>query len=512
MGSAARSESRLLLAHVAAGPRILLGMLLGGMSAVMLILAFPPYNVWPLIFLAWVPMLLADNRLLPMSQAGLASAIGIGVWLLVYLSMIFGFNLDTWFMQGIAVLVGVLGYAGGRGLRAFHERTAYRWFVASGIVNVVGIEMIRSFIPIIATHAFVGHAVHTQPWLIQPVSIFGIYGLDVLIMLTNSALALFALGLFDRRWTWNESPLVETRLQTRWLAAAGIIVAGWVALSLALLAAAPKGAPTVRVAGIQHGYVRPGHMDPDTQEARLAELSARTRDAAAQGAQLVVWPELGVGFDPQIEHTPELRRLAAETGTHILIGYGLVSSAGWRNEAVLLTPEGRFLDVYGKNYPAGEPPIVSAGSYPVYDTPIGRLAPIICNDVNYTAAARLPAAKGAQLIMVPTRMFAGVYKELPVQAVFRAVENRVATVMVDGAFRVTMVDPVGRMLTDQIVPEGGPLTVVADVPLGTRTPPYTRLGDWVGWLSLAGYIGFVILQQVTMKRQAAKATAGPSSR
>ncbi len=226
----------------------------------------------------------------------------------------------------------------------------------------------------------------------------------------------------------------------------------------------------------------------------------------------MAWPELGVGFDPQVEHTAELRALAAETGSHILIGYGLVSSAGWRNEAVMLIPEGRFLEVYGKHYPAGEPPIVSAGAYPVYDTPLGRLAPIICNDVNYTAAARLPAAKGAQLVMVPTRMFAGVYKELPVQAVFRAVENRVATVMVDGAYRVTMVDPVGRILTDQIVPEGGPLTVLADVPLGNPTAPYTRIGDWVGWLSLAGYIGFVILQQVTLKRQAATATSGPSSR
>jgi apolipoprotein N-acyltransferase len=371
-------------------------------------------------------------------------------------------------------------------------------------VGIVGVEMIRSFIPIIATHAFVGHAVHTQPWLIQPVSIFSIYGLDVLIMLVNFALALAALDLFDRRWRWDELPAVDGRTKRRWLAGTGILVVAWVGLSLSLLAGAPEDAPAVRVAGVQHGYVRPGHMDPETQEARLQELSIRTRKAAGQGAQLVVWSELGLGFDPQVQHTDELRALAAETGAHILIGYGLVSEGEWRNEAVLLTPSGEFLEVYGKNYPSGEPRIVSSGVYPVYDTNLGRLAPIICNDVNYTAAARIPAAKGAQLVMVPTRMFAGVFKELPVQSVFRAVENRVATVTVDGAFRITMVDPYGRILADQSLPEGGANTLIADVPLGSPNTLYTRMGDWVGWLSLGCFIALAVVQEVTKRQRAEK--------
>src|SRR5512137_323002 len=80
--------------------RILTGAALGVLSAGMLILAFPPYNVWPLIFLAFMPMLLADYRVLPPRWSGLASGLGWGVWLLVYLTMIFGLSADTWFMQG----------------------------------------------------------------------------------------------------------------------------------------------------------------------------------------------------------------------------------------------------------------------------------------------------------------------------------------------------------------------------------------------------------------------------
>jgi apolipoprotein N-acyltransferase len=490
--------------------RLLLGLLLGTLSAVFLILAFPPYNVWPLIFLAFAPMLLADYRVLPERWAGLGSAIGWGVWLFVYLTMLFGLQADTWFMQAIAVLVAVVNLTGGRGLRRFHERSGYCWFVPFGILATVGIEMARSFIPIVATHAFVGHTLHTQPWLIQPASVFGIYGLDAVIMLVGYGLALGSFGLFDRRWQRDlPESTVDRRLSSRWLAWMGIVAAAWVSLSLILLNQAPKDPATIRVGGVQHGYVRPGHMDPDTQVARLEALSNGTRQAAAQGARLVVWPELGVGFDPQAEGTDELRALAAETGTSILIGYGLDTEAGWRNEAVMLIPQGQFLDVYGKNYPAGEPHIVTSGRYLVYDTPLGRLAPIICNDVNYTAAVRIPARMGAQLVMVPTRMFAGVWQEMQVMAVFRAVENRVSTVMVDGAFRTTMVDPYGRIVADQVTPEAGPLALVADVPVGSPGTLYSRLGDWVGWFCLLGWIGSMIYQAADERRskKAGRATA-----
>ena len=251
MSTAARSDTPKAqpVVRAATASRMPIGVALGGVSAAMLILAFPPYNAWPLIFVAFVPMVLADNRVLPLRRAGLASAIGIGVWLLVYLTMIFGLSMDTWFMQAIAVLVGMFGYLSGRGLRSFHEATRYRWFVLSGIVGIVGVEMIRSFIPIIATHAFVGHAVHTQPWLIQPVSIFSIYGLDVLIMLVNSTLGLAALGLFDRKWHWDELPAVDGRMNKRWLAGASVAVAAWIGLNLVIVARGPTNGPEGQVAG-----------------------------------------------------------------------------------------------------------------------------------------------------------------------------------------------------------------------------------------------------------------------
>lgn len=33
---------------------------------------------------------------------------------------------------------------------------------------------------------------------------------------------------------------------------------------------------------------------------------------------------------------------------------------------------------------------------------------------------------------------------------------------------------------------------MTDVPLGTGNTPYSRLGDWVGWLSLMGMVFFMV--------------------
>ncbi len=149
---------------------------------------------------------------------------------------------------------------------------------------------------------------------------------------------------------------------------------------------------------MQHNFPVPGHQDtPESQPQRLKVLAEQTRAAAQQGAQLVVWPELGLGFDPQVEYTDELKTLAAEVNAYLLIGYGVDDPRGWRNEMVMLTPEGKFLDIYGKNHPTspGEPPIITAGVYPVYDTPLGHLATIICNDVHWTDTSRILANNGA---------------------------------------------------------------------------------------------------------------------
>lgn len=144
--------------------RLGIGSLLAAVSALLLMLSFPPYNLWLLIFVGLAPMLVAQFRLMPPKISSLAPALAIGGWLGGYLTPIFaGSGL---YMTWLPLLIGGITFFTDSGVRAFHERTGYRWFIWYGALNWVGFEMIRGFIPILGTWGFVANTLYRQPWLI----------------------------------------------------------------------------------------------------------------------------------------------------------------------------------------------------------------------------------------------------------------------------------------------------------------------------------------------------------
>ena len=45
--------------------RILLGLILSASGGLAFVLAFPPYEIWPLVFVGFVPVLIAQHRIMP---------------------------------------------------------------------------------------------------------------------------------------------------------------------------------------------------------------------------------------------------------------------------------------------------------------------------------------------------------------------------------------------------------------------------------------------------------------
>ncbi|WP_162798724.1 apolipoprotein N-acyltransferase [Thermus caldifontis] len=454
----------------------------------MLILAFPPFGLWPFIWVGFLPMLVAQFRVLPPRLSGLASSIALGTWLGGYLTPIFaGSGLYiTWLPLAIAGI----SYLTDSGVRAFHERTGYRWFVPYGALSWVGFEMIRGFIPIMGTWGFVANTLYGQPWLIQPVSIFSIFGLSLLIMVVNYGMGLGALYLFDRRWRFDPGlPGLTFRTVGKWVGGVVAALFLWVGLSLTLYRS-PTTA-TVRVAALHYDAGSPPWRAVD----RFSEL---TRWAAQEGARLVVWPEVAIQGDPQVTDTERFRRLAAETDAYLVLGYIVpVSERLFRNEATVLSPQGEWLGVYGKDHPvvfAGETSF-TRGIYPVYETPLGRIGTIICYDLDFTDTARRLARKGAQLLLVPSHDWPQIATKHYTHLVFRAVENRVSLVKADSSGNDSaVIDPYGRILAVAVTPGGDRdgQVVVADVPLGEGDSVAVRLGDWVGWVALVGMVFFMI--------------------
>lgn len=486
--------------------RLGLGIALSALSGVMLLLAFPPYGLWPLAWFALVPGLLAQYRLMPAKWTSLASAVYSGVWLGPFLARLFGPGYGPIF-QYLGVWIAILNLFLAKD-RKFHELSKYRWFILQGVIVWVGFEMIRAtFIPVIATSAFIGYTQATQTWLIQPVSIFSVYALNLVIILFNYALAQGVMAWLDRKWTAADVVPVDADSTRRWLVGTSVVLAVWIGLSLVIVNAMPS-TPKLRVASVRPNFPLPAHLDDvNTSQIRFDTFVAQAREAAAQGAQVIYTPEMMFNFDPQVEYTEQFRALAKETGAYIFITYSVsIEGQDWRNESVMLSPEGEFSQVYGKyhTWMIGEPPTPSAGVFPVYETPLGKLAGMICHDANYTDVARKLTANGAQIIAAPYREFGGFGEQAWTNALFRAVENRVAVVVSGVATVSAIVNPDGSIVDLDTDINGSRAILVGDVRLGADNAPYTSLGDVLGWASLAGYVFFMFFPSV-IERRAKKA-------
>jgi len=475
--------------------RIFIGLVLSILSGLAFVLAFPPYEIWPLIFIGWIPLQVAQFRIMPKRLSSLASAVAIFVWLQGYLGPVFAPTGS--FMVWLPLAVGILSFLTESSLRKFHNNTGFRWFVPSGIVSWAGSEMIRLFIPIAGTWAFAAYPLYRQLWLIQPVSIFGIIGLGMLIMLINLSLAMLVIALLDKKWSFsNDEVSLSFPLAKRWALSAAAIFSVWIAVSLVQYNL-PITTSTIKVAAIQPA-VSPIITANQSLVEKAASIRSRmveqTQSAAKDGAKVIVWPEGALLWDPQVDSSQiDFAMLAQETNTYLAIGYVVIMDNGFRNEATVIDPQGNFLGVFGKDHPVtfGGETSLSRGTYPVYDTTIGKLATIICYDLDYTDTTRKMVRQGAQLIAVPSNDWGSIADKHYSHVVFRAIENRVAMIKADGGYNSAIIDPFGHILALASFPEGGEATLVAEVQLGNGLGTLnSRLGDWTGWIGLAGMIFF----------------------
>ena len=161
------------------------------------------------------------------------------------------------------------------------------------------------------------------------------------------------------------------------------------------------------------------------QAANLLKLEQNIRQAAAQGAELIVLQELHNGlYFCQTEDTaifaqaepipgPSTTRfgaLAQELGVVIVLSLFERRAPGlYHNTAVVMDKDGRIAGKYRKMHIPDDPAYYEKfyftpgdlGFEPI-NTSIGRLGVLVCWDQWYPEAARLMAMRGAELLIYPT--------------------------------------------------------------------------------------------------------------
>ena len=356
--------------------------------------------------------------------------------------------------------------------------------------------------------ALLGYSQVTILPVAQVASLFGVYGLSGLLALTSAAAA----------------ASVVDRGRGRWLFAGGVaaIVVASVVWGQARLRASPllTGGSPVRVAVLQGNIAQEQKWNPALRDAITNRYIEMTRQALAQGATFVIWPEASTPFylEEDIVRGSAVRRLAREGNATLLIGSDQVEpvtasaqadevTSRYYNAAFVVKPDGTVGAVYRKMHlvPFGEyvplktllffvgPIVESLGDFTPGRDPV--LLPIgdhvastaICYEVIYPNLIRRFVRDGSELLTTITNdawygRSSAAYQHWD-QASMRAIEQgrylaRAANTGVSG-----FVDPYGRIMTKTDLFEQAIL--VRDLRFLNARTVYNRIGDLVAWLSLA---------------------------
>lgn len=494
------------------------GIVLAFVSGGLLLITLPGFGrVWPVVFVAIVPAVVAQYRLLPRRLAPISLAIVMGVYGYGISSIVATVSSPVLLAAaclGPAIFMFLLASID----RRFAERTHYRFFLLQMPLLWTAVEIIAGLSAYTGSVGWLAYQLAPAPWLIQPVSVVSTPMLTLLILVVNYGIAMLVIGVMDRRWRPVDSPPMTRRTALAGFSAALVTLAVWTGLSLVLLnQVRSQQGPPVRVAAVQPGNsdVRQANPANELSDPELiGELGEMVRDAAAQGAQLAVLPEEIIDFDPSLDHTQEITSLASDNGIYVVIGYASNRGNEPQNAAWLISPEGEFVGRYYKIHPAlfeGEQ-FTQPSYYESWETELGRIGMIICFDGDFPSDARQIAATGAQLIADPSWDFAGSANYELVPVTFRAVENRVPLVKADHAWDSAIIAADGTWLEHTINTEtrGTNALLVADVPLGPGGAIYTAWGYRFSYVIIALAALRLIAQPIVWLRQRHRPTRKPA--
>ena len=176
---------------------------------------------------------------------------------------------------------------------------------------------------------------------------------------------------------------------------------------------------TVRAAIVQHSY-------KGDKEAMIAAHEQSTREAAAQGAQVMCYQELFYGpyfcqvqdaeFYSWAEAIPDgpttkrMQELAAETGMVLVVPmYEQEQPGVLYNTAAVIDADGTYLGKYRKTHIPQvngfwEKFYFRPGNlgFPVFDTAVGKVGVYICYDRHFPEGWRALGLGGAQMVFNPS--------------------------------------------------------------------------------------------------------------
>jgi apolipoprotein N-acyltransferase len=453
-------------------------------------LAFPAPSWWWFAWIGVVPLLLVVRAAPTAWEGGVRAWFGMAGYVMVtqyWLLPVSGPALAL-----MAALLAVLwvpwGCAAQRLLSA--PVTTGRTITAVIVLPSAWVmaEAAKSWERLGGAWALLGASQWNQPATLASASLGGVWLTSFLLVAVNTAIA---------------GAILHADMRGRATALVAGLVCATVGPAWFLLGPVPPTGSTTRVALVQPGNIADSVARMKASEAITATLAGRHLD-------LVVWGESSVGVD-LTSHPNAMRDLAElsrRIGADILVNVDArAPSGGIHKSSVLIGRDGPLgsyqkirLVPFGEDVPlrplidwllpytkaAAEDRRRGSGQVVLH---AGRLAvgPLISFEATFSDMARREVQLGAELLAYQssTSTFQGSWAQpqLASQAAVHAAEVGHAAVHAGLSGVSSAFDARGRELA--WYPAGDRGAIVVDVPLGSITTGYQRVGDWVLALALS---------------------------
>lgn len=296
---------------------------------------------------------------------------------------------------------------------------------------------------------------------------------------------------------------------------AGVLAAISAGGSVALNQSDPSA--TVKVAGITPARslaevsaevppVAAAAEDPESVRRVMApvtkDLLDSTRQQAEAGAQIITWSEAATWV-----HEDDLETVIGQVGSiaqqhdiRIQLAVAVITTRPphGRNIVVLVGPDGGKDWLYDKRHPVAGLESILPGreSPPVLNTEHGRLAGMICYDLDYADSAR----SEADIVLLPSADWPGFDRLHTEKAKLTAIEQGYAVVRQDAHGTAATFDARGRTLASVDYYRTDRQVMTADVPIhGVRTP-YAVLGDLFSYACVAALVALTSFAAISTGR------------
>jgi apolipoprotein N-acyltransferase len=222
------------------------------------------------------------------------------------------------------------------------------------------------------------------------------------------------------------------------------------------------------------------------------KYAARVSRMAQEGAAVIVLPEKFIGVTP--EYSDEvigiLRDAARANQVTLIAGLNRFEINPRRNVAVVIGSDGEVLAEYEKRHLV---PVFEAG-YRVGATP--RLfsagettwGVAICKDMDFPGWSREYGQRGVRIMAVPAWDFGADARLHSRMTVARGIENGFVVARAANGGFVTFSDAYGRILAEDVSSKMPEAMLVENISVGPGQTVYTSFGDWFGWLCVAAAI------------------------